>query len=93
MEEINKTTRILLNVNDELFILETKKVLTKLDKEYLEDLTMDFFSRDEWGDEDIDHRRTLSSNKIVELIVDMSNDVKGLNLEIKKVDLDLYVAD
>ena len=89
----NKITRITLSVNDEPFILETEKVLTNEDIEYLEEMAMYFFSRNEWGDEDIDYRITLSSYEIVDLFVTFSNEVKDLKLEIRNVDLELFVID
>ncbi len=89
----NIITRIYLSVKDEPFILESEKELTDEDKEYLKDISMDFFSRTEWGEEDINYRSTLSDYEIVELIVAFSNNVKDMNLHIKNVDLELYVAD
>lgn len=92
-KEKDELTRIYLSVNDEPFILESEKGLTDEDKEYLKDIAMDFFSRNEWDDEEINYRITLSAYEIVELILAMSNEVKDMNLHIKNVDLELYVAD
>lgn len=89
----NKITRITLSVNDEPFILETEKELTNEDIEYLEEMARYFFSRNEWGDEDIDYRITLSPYEIVDLYVTFSNEVKDLKLEIRNVDLELFVID
>ena len=88
-----KTTTIILNVNDELFLLESEVELTKDQKEYLEDMAYYFYSEDEWGDEEQEHRLTLSDSEVAGLIVDMANDVYKTKISFKKIDLELYVSE
>lgn len=89
---MNKTT-IMMDFNDEFFLLESDKPLTEEVKESLSEMAIDFFDVAVWGEEEFVDRFWSSNLSNVELFVEMANEEHGLNLTIREIDFELYVAE